>query len=388
MQRQAQVIIVVDNADQRKLSVQQDAFLIANELASTWNALVFLSLRPQTFHASKRSGAISAYPPKVFVIPPPKLEDAIARRLIFAAKIAEGRLPVAKIKDLSMHIESLAILIRVLQNSLLANSELYEFIVNVSGGNVRVAIELISKFLGNPNVESEKIIKTVNEGGRYIIPLHEFAKGGLLGDYAYFQEDSSYAHNVFGVVFADKREHFLSLLLLGYLGWEGAAARQSDGFMGLTSILEEAQSHGFNVEQTSAHLRKLTKKKLIEATERRLFDDEENSASVEMPESFRLTSLGAYHLKRWAYDFSYLEAMSFDTPIFVPEVYALLAKHLNEQTLTARHIRALTFKNYLSEIWKSFTIRPYFDWMQFHAYGNKSFERVTRRLVDLGFKIS
>ena len=386
-ERKSQVIFVIDNADQRKLSVQQDAFLIANELASTWNALVFLSLRPQTFHASKRSGAISAYPPKVFVIPPPKLEDAIERRLLFAAKIAEGRLPVAKIKDLSMHIESLAILIRVLQYSLRNNAELYEFIVNVSGGNVRVAIELISKFLGNPNVESEKIIKNFNEDGRYIIPLHEFAKGGLLGDYAYYQEDSSYAYNVFNVIFSDKREHFLSLLLLGYLGWDGANARQTDGFVGLNSIFEEAQTHGFNIEQTTAHLRKLTRKKLIEATERRLLDDEDGSGSVDLPESFRLTPLGAYHLKRWAYEFSYLEAMSFDTPIFSSDVYGTLARDVNLQTLTARYTRAATFKDYLGEIWKSFTIRPYFDWLQFQAYGNKSFERVTRRIIDLGFKI-
>jgi GTPase SAR1 family protein len=385
--RHAQIIFVIDNADQRKLSVQQDAFLIANELASTWNSLVFLSLRPQTFHASKRSGAISAYPPKVFVIPPPKLEDAIERRLIFAAKIAEGRLPIAKIKDLSMHIESLAILIRALQNSLRNNAELYEFIVNVSGGNVRVAIELISKFLGNPNVESEKIIKTINEGGKYIIPLHEFAKGGLLGDYAYYQEDSSYAYNVFNVVFADKREHFLSLLLLGYMNWDGAAGRQTDGFIGLNSIFDEAQTHGFTVEQSTAHLRKLTRKKLIEATERRLLDDEEGAGDAELPESFRITSLGAYHLKRWAYEFSYLEAMSFDTPIFSNQVYATLAQHVNSQTLSARYIRAITLRNYLNEIWDTFTIRPYFDWKQFQAYGEKSFERVVRRLIDLGFPI-
>ncbi|MYM30335.1 hypothetical protein GTP58_18550 [Duganella sp. CY15W] len=386
-QKHAQVIIVIDNADQRKLSVQQDSFLIANELASNWNALVFLSLRPQTFHASKRSGAISAYPQKVFVIPPPKLEDAIEKRLIFAAKIADGRLPVAKIKDLSMHIESLAILIKVLQSSLRINNDLYEFIVNVSGGNVRVAIELISKFIGNPNVESEKIIKTINEGGKYVIPLHEFAKGGLLGDYAYFQEESSYAHNIFGVIFADKREHFLSSFLLGYLGWDGAIARQTDGFVGLAAILEEGQCNGFSTEQTSAHLRKLTRKKLVETTERKLLDDEDSVGSAELPESFRLTPLGAYHLKRWAYDFSYLEAMSFDTPIFSVEVYTSLAQQVNNLTLTARYIRAVTFKNYLGEIWKGFAIRPYFDWKQFQTYGDKSFDRVKRRIIDLGLPI-
>lgn len=381
-EKKCQVIIIIDNADQRDIEIQQEAFVIAHELASTWNALVFLSLRPQTFHNSKRSGTISAYPPKVFVIPPPKLEDAIEKRLTFAHKIADGRLSVTKVKDLSMHIESLAILIRALQNSLHKNKELYEFIVNVSAGNVRVAIELISKFIGNPNVESERIVQILTEGGGYIIPLHEFAKGGLLGDYAYFQEDSSYACNIFSVIFADKREHFLSLMILGYLGWDGALREQVDGFIGVESVFHEMQTNGFTQDQTTAHLKKLTRKKLIETTERRLLETEKEIQDIGMPEAFRITSLGAYHLKRWIYDFSFLEAMCFDTPIFSNQIVAQLSPRINDQALSARYERATIFRQYLDAVWQDLNPKPYFDWAQFKTSGDKSFERVTKRLAD------
>lgn len=380
----SQVVIIIDNADQRGIEIQQDAFVISHELASTWNALVFLSLRPQTFHSSKRSGTISAYPPKVFVIPPPKLEDAIEKRLAFSLKIAEGRLPVAKIKNLSMHVESLAILIRVLQRSLATNRELYEFIVNVSSGNVRVAIELISKFIGNPNVESERIVKIFTETGYYLLPLHEFSKGGLLGDYTHFQEDASYACNIYSVIFSSKNEHFLSLFILGYLSWDGAHRQQVDGFVGREAIEKEMQTNRYTVDQTTRHLQKLTRKKLIETSERRLLETEKEVQEFGMPEAFRLTPLGAYHLKKWAYEFSFIESMTFDTPIFSEAVRTELSKHINDQNLSARYKRGKMFREYLSEVWGELSPKPYFDWIQAVSIGQPSFERVEKRLTDLG----
>jgi GTPase SAR1 family protein len=47
--RKRQVIIIIDNADQRAVEVQQAAFIIAQEFARSWEALVFITVRPQTF---------------------------------------------------------------------------------------------------------------------------------------------------------------------------------------------------------------------------------------------------------------------------------------------------------------------------------------------------
>ena len=379
-----QVIIVLDNADQRNLQVQQEAFLISQELASHWSSTVFLALRPQTFHASKRSGTISAYPPKVFVVPPPKLEDVIEKRLLFALKIAEGKLPVQGIAGLTLFVDSLAILIAVLRRSLVQNRELYEFIVNVSAGNVRVAIELVSKFFGSPNVESEKIVKLHKENRDYVVPLHEFAKVALLGDYAHFQEDSSVASNVFAVVFPDKREHFLSLFVLGYLAWEGADKEHREGFVLRTALVGELQSCSYSLDQITAHLSRLTRKRLIETSERRLLETTDEVSELGMPEAFRVTTLGAYHLKRWASEFSFLEAMSFDTPIFDSDTRNTLLPNVNDNRISARYERADRFLEYLDEVWKGCSSRPYFDWVTLRATSQLSFDRVRRRLSDIG----
>ena len=379
-----QAIVIIDNSDQRDLAVQQDAFLISNELAAHWKCLVFLALRPQTFHASKRSGAISAYPPKVFAIPPPKLEDVLRKRLKFAHDVAKGTLPVQSVAGLTLHVESLAILISAMTRSLEESKELMEFVVNVSSGNVRLAIELVARFFGSPNVEAERIVQIFKEQGHYTVPLHEFAKVALLGDYAHFQEDASVASNVFSLVYPDPKEHFLSLFILGYLDWDGAEKEHREGFTETAAIVREMQNQGFNVDQVNAHLARLTRKKLIESTERRQLETPEELTEKGFPESFRITTLGAYHLKRWASEFAYLESMAYDTPIMDKGVRDALLQSVNDQLLSARYQRATSFLDYLDRIWITQTHPPYFDWHALRAASQVSFEKARRYLTDRG----
>ena len=383
-QRKCQAVVILDNADQRNFAIQQEAFLIAQEIASSWTALVFLALRPQTFHASKQSGTLSAYPTKIFVIPPPKLEEAIEKRLLFALDMAQGRMPIQKLDGVTLHVDSLAKLIRALLDSLARNKELYEFIVNVSGGNVRVAVELVSKYLGSPNIESDRIVRTITDQGSYNVPLHEFSKAALLGEYSHFLEESSAATNVFTVFYRDPREHFLSLLILGFLSWDGASAVQADGFISLSAVSQEMQGNAFTSEQVSAHLQKLTRRKLVETTERRLLETGEEVKLKGLPEAFRVTSLGAYHLKRWVSEFSYLEAVAFDTPIFDEKIQSNLVDAVNDDRLHARYRRATGFRDYLDQIWTTASPKPYFDWTQTRQISANSFARVERALRDLG----
>jgi len=95
--RGKQIILVMDNADQRNLEVQQEAFLISQELAATRNLLVFIALRPSTFYQSKTTGALAGYQHKILTISPPPADEVVQRRLIFALRVAEGKVaPAAK----------------------------------------------------------------------------------------------------------------------------------------------------------------------------------------------------------------------------------------------------------------------------------------------------
>lgn len=49
-----QIIIFIDNCDQRSDKDQETAFLISQEFASDWPMIVFISIRPETFHRTKK----------------------------------------------------------------------------------------------------------------------------------------------------------------------------------------------------------------------------------------------------------------------------------------------------------------------------------------------
>ena len=87
------MILIIDNADQRNLETQQAAFVIAQTFAAQTEAAVFIAVRPRTFHHSRRAGAMSAYPQKVFSISPPRPERVLEKRLEFALRMSSGTFP-------------------------------------------------------------------------------------------------------------------------------------------------------------------------------------------------------------------------------------------------------------------------------------------------------
>jgi hypothetical protein len=358
--RRQQIIIMLDNADQRAMDVQQSAFIVAQEMAKNWDAIVFISARPQTFFQSKRAGALSAYPHKVFTILPPRPELVIEKRLVFALKIAEGAVaPDAVLKGVKLNLGNIAAFLRVLLYSIRVNNDLKEILSNITAGNIRAVVELVTHFIGNPNVEAEKIVEFDAKKVAYVIPIHEFSKTAILGDYSHYVADTSLAMNLFDTQTADRKEHFLSLMFVAYLLAENTR-KDRDGFVETARIVEEMQRWGFLPEQAEGAARKLTNKRLIETTERITFEEDLVGLIGGIPAGFRPTSIGAYHVRRWTANFSYLDAMAFDTPIFDQVARERIVKRLGSFDIADRYERTLTFRNYLSEAWNSYAVRPHF----------------------------
>ena len=362
---QRQVIISLDNADQRDFEIQQDAFIIAQELAQEWNSTVFISVRPQTFFKSKRSGALSAYPHKIFTISPPRIDIVVKKRLNFALSIAQGLTPIATLSNTKLNATSLTSFIKVLNLSLAENPDINEFLTNITGGNIRAAIEFVTSFIGSPNVDAEKIIKIMDETGRYTIPLHEFTKSALLGDYSHYNPNTSLAMNVFDVSAADEKEHFLVPILIAYLHDEGEH-KDNDGFCVTNVLFEELQNHGFTPDQISAALRRCTNKKLVETSQRITFEEDINGTLMgEMPSAFRVTTIGVYHITRWMSVFTYLDSMVFDTPIFDVITREDLLRNINSIDIKSRYNRVLNFQSYLKKCWHNIPRKPsYFNFTE------------------------
>lgn len=257
------------------------------------------------------------------------------------------------------------------------NKDLTELLSNITGGNVRDVIELVIKFIGSPNVDAEKIIRIEKEQGGYILPVHEFSKSALLGDYSHYNPETSLAMNTFDVSYPDPKEHFLVGMILGYLS-SNATNKNNDGFVQTDQIMSEFQAQGFTIEQLENSLRRATNKKAIETSQRLTFAEDETGLIGEMPTSFRINTIGAYHLKRWMYSFAYLDAMVFDTPIFDDSVMAKLVQNAESFYIGDRYDRAMIFREYLLSTWTTSGLNPnYFDLGVLFSQGNENFERVS-----------
>ncbi|MCA9484012.1 MAG: hypothetical protein KC553_09780 [Nitrospina sp.] len=380
-----QVLIVIDNADQRTIEIQQDAFITANEFSKNWRALVFIPIRPQTFHHSKEAGTFSAYPHKLFTISPPRPDLVVKKRLDFALKVTEGKLPIEKLEGVNLNFQTMALFLKAVKFSLEQNREITELLSNISGGNIRSIIEFVKKFIGNPNVNAQKIVGIMESQSSYLIPLHEFSKAAILGEYSHYSNETSLAFNLFQTGFPDKNEHFLNSIIISFLNWEGPH-RIKEGFVPGTAIIDEIQSYGFMPQQIQESLRKLTNKKLVETSERITFKEDICGLIGDLPEYFRATTSGLYHVLRWSGQFVYLDAMVFDTPIYDKKTMDYILPKLESFELNDRLDRVKAFRSYLTKIWNESHIRPsYYNWLDCVTLGEeniKIIEKISIRFND------
>lgn len=375
--RKKQIILVLDNADQRSFAVQQETFLIAQELAASRNLLVFVALRPSTFYLSKTTGALSAYQNKILTISPPPADEVVQKRLIFAARVAEGKVEPSALSGIRLNLGSVVYFLNATLRSIRNSEPIKQFLSNITGGNTRSVIELITGFFGSPNVDSKKIVRYEEDTGSYKIPLHEFTKHALLGEYAYFNSQSSLlACNIFDISTADPREHFLASLIVAFLS-SNSGVLDNDGFVNGHEILAEMARHGFVDDQIRSALRRLATKRLIETPHshyRELQVDDH-----EPPEQFhfRATSVGVYHIRFWTGSFAFLDAVSTDTPIFDQESREKISRLASSFEISERYLKADCFRKYLENQWhlSNFAVN-YYDFVSLVQSQDVTFQSV------------
>lgn len=346
-----QVMIVLDNADQRTFETQQEAFLVAQELAASRAMLVFVALRPATFYASKLSGALSGYKNEVLTISPPPADEVIRKRITFALRVAEGRIAPAALEGVNLNLSNIVLFLTAMLRSIRSNADIRKFLSNITGGNTRLVIELVTSFCGSPNVESERIVRIESENGDYKVPLHEFTKHALLGEYAYYNPLSSLvACNVFDISSADRREHFLALLTIAFLS-SPTGIRDNDGFVAGTSVMTEMMRLSFVESQVRATLRRLAENRLIETPHAHYREIPVDEATLAETFYFRATSVGVYHARYWVGSFAFLDATCIDTPVFDDERRRIIVDNVDSFEIKQRYAKAIAFAEYLDAVW-------------------------------------
>jgi hypothetical protein len=250
---------------------------------------------------------------------------------------------------------------------------------NITGGNTRLVIELITSFCGSPNVDSRRIVEIEEKNGDYQVPLHEFTKHALLGEYSYYNQLSSLvACNIYDVSSADSREHFLASLLIAYLT-SPLGNQNNDGFVPASGILAEMQRLGFNQDQTRLCLKRLAEKRLIETPHAHYREIRVPEDALPDQYSFRVTSIGSYHIRFWLGAFSFLDATSIDTPIFDDEIRSGVFRTAGSFDIEDRYARALIFRSYLERCWHDANfVVPYLNVPQTFVAQQGGFDLVNR----------
>lgn len=372
--RKRQVVIIIDNADQRTEDVQQQAFLIAEELAAHWPATVFVALRPETYHHSLKNGALSGYHPKAYTIDPPRIDLVLRKRLDFALKITSGDIKIKKLSnETSVKLEKLGSIIQVFINSLNYKDDLMQFIDNISAGNVRVALDLVKNFFGSGHVNTEKIIKIYDETGSYLIPLHEFLRAVIYGDNEYFNSQIfNNIYNVFEISTNDRKEHFIEPLIIAILASYSFKTEQ-DGFKETSLVYEQLQGLGFTAEQIDLAIIRGCSDKLIETAGRII-----PKKSEDIPQTLRATTIGLYHINKLINMFTYVDAVVVDTIILDKDIYE---KICNVQDIQLRLERAQLFRSYLDDCWKAVSsAKPIFDWESKSLELNNEIQNIKSKL--------
>ena len=250
--RKKQIVIFLDNADQRTEETQEAAFLIAQELAANWPVMVFVALRSETFHQSQRMGVLSGYHLRAFSIEPPRVDLVVRRRLNFARQITTGHLTLTTCPGLTIQADSLDMLIAAFIRSMDDNEDLITAIDNMSAGNIRMGLDWVRQFFGSGHIHTNKIMDILKDTGRYTVPLHEFLRAVIYGDNRHYDPNSSPVTNLFSVSRIDQREHFLVPVCLTVI----RRTNGNDGWLDTNTLFDRVQSFGFHPEQIDAALQK------------------------------------------------------------------------------------------------------------------------------------
>jgi hypothetical protein len=368
-----QVVVFLDNVDQRDDEFQERVFLVAQSMAQSWPVTAFVSLRPETFYKSKKAGTLSAYQLRVFTIAPPRVDAVLKKRLDYAMRLLER---TGQLRILGDHVgldsPSLRGYLGALRMSLDTNHGLVELIDNLAGGNVRRALEFVQAFVGSGHVDSRQIVDAMDCSGRYMIPEHQFLRAIIYGDHEYYDPAVSPIANVLDISTTDGREHFLLPILLSHVAHAAEVVGQ-EGYVPVAELHEAVESLGFTPSQVDFALRRAVAKGLVEVMPL-------DSAERHLADRYRITTVGAYTLRRLMGQFAYADAVVVDTPIvdhrYSEQIHDALP-------IAARIERAEVFRRYLDSEWVPLEGRVTgFAWSDFSDELGRQLRQIERRIEE------
>lgn len=318
--RNYSLAVFIDNLDRRLEPIQEEAYLRASAIARDWSSLVFICLRPTTFHKSRKLGVLDSVAPKVIPITSAKSALVLARRTKFAKRHAEGAALPKRASGapfgstFSFSLPNVATVLNCLTESFRHRKQLVTLFEATGNGNTREMLRYVYQFFTSKFLDTQEIVDLYRADPTYRVPVHHALRALLFGDFIHYDPKVCPFINLFDIQQADRLEHFTRLTALNYLSTI-ADTHPTYGYARVNDVVTHLCKVGYSTSHATWTLRYLFEKGCVEPRA----PVEKWSEEVK---EVRTSHLGRYHLTELIGHFAYFDAITIDTPILDPATSA------------------------------------------------------------------
>ncbi len=309
------IVIFIDNVDQLSPVYQAQVFLLAQRIARAVGAITVVSLREESYYSATVQRTFTAYSNRKFHIASPRFRKMIGNRIHYALRWLESdatqtKLPFVTSGGIPMDTHSIADFLRIVEFSIFQkNRNIARFIEAICFGNMRLALEMFTTFLGSGATDVDKMLRIYRREGAYFVAFHEFVKSIMLGDRRYYKESQSPILNLFDAGPERNSSHFTSVRMLRYLlGVRGQSTPEGQGYCDLGRTILSFEDVFDNREDVVRCLTRLLTRQLVEV-------DTRSVETIAGAACVRVTSAGWYYVRDLMNAFAYLDLVLQDTPI-------------------------------------------------------------------------
>jgi ABC-type lipoprotein export system ATPase subunit len=167
------VVICIDNVDQLSPEFQNSIFLLSQRIADELKSLVIVALREETFYTATIQRTFTAYTNQKYHISSPDFKKLIKQRINYARELLSLDDQTVRFVLKSGGVfdkQQVSDFLGIMEQSLLAhNKNIARFIEYISSGNMRVALNLFTRFLYSGSTDVDKMLSIFERSGRYYV---------------------------------------------------------------------------------------------------------------------------------------------------------------------------------------------------------------------------
>jgi len=309
-----QVIVILDNMDQKSNELQNKLYQIGNEFVYGSNLMAVISLRESTYRRMINTPNFNAFATREFHVKAQPINLIIEKRLSFLEKRLSAKKVTLHYSSGEITVQGFYLFVQLIRRSLLsetAEPQILECLTSMSNGDIRAQLIMFYLFLISGQTKIDEYFWDYAIKKDSFIPFHEFLHSLLLADHKFFDEGLGHRFmNIFEPAPRTNSSHFTCLRLLAYLqtGLGQKGELKGTDFVTIDDLWSEFMDYGISKDEISFHLFRLSKYGLV-------MSESGDPSDLFRDQPYALTKCGVYYLETLYAKFNYFSSMACDTNI-------------------------------------------------------------------------